>query len=143
MMTLADNQLIDKRLYCRINYDNAHINTKINFDYRQWYFLLSAGNEVEDGFIKNAQFNRVSNTPLRLWEHKKITKPSRVLLQLHGSIMIIAWLGCCALSTLFPMHYRKCFRTWSLFRKDVWFAVSFLVVRLQWVDLSWGYNMKK
>ena len=119
-MTLRDSNLSDKRLYCRIDYDNASNMTDISFTHLKRFFLLSAGNDTKE----RVEFKRASFVQLSLSEHRSFTKPSRVLMQLHGSLMIIAWLGCCALSTLFPMHYRRCFRTWSLFRKDVWFAVS-------------------
>lgn len=119
-INLRSSSLTATRLYCRIDFDNSSNKTSVTFNHKKRFFLLSAGNNTTE----NVKFDRVSFTQISLSEHKSFTKPSRVLLQLHGSIMIVAWLGCCALSTLFPMHYKRCFGTMALFRKDVWFAVS-------------------
>ena len=123
-MKLRDSSLRDNRLYCRIDYDNFFNTTQIRFSHQNRYFMLTAGNDINE----NLKFDRVSLSKMSLSEHRTFNRPSRVLVQLHGSIMIVAWLGCCALSTLFPMHYKKCFRTWAIFNKDVWFAVSMVVV---------------
>ncbi|XP_070495910.1 putative ferric-chelate reductase 1 homolog isoform X2 [Chironomus tepperi] len=127
-MKLTDGRLIENHhLYCNIEYDNASNSSHVKFSYKRRFFMISTGTDLDENSLKYVEFSRVSLSQMSLSEHKSFTKPSRVLLQLHGSIMIIAWLGCCALSTLFPMHYKKCFRTRSIFGKDVWFGMHMIL----------------
>lgn len=59
--------------------------------------------------------------------------PSQTLLMLHGSFMIIAWIGATSIG-VFSARFMK--RVWigkQLFGKDIWFVVHQFLMCLTWI----------
>ncbi len=46
------------------------------------------------------------------------------LMQLHGSLMVIAWLMAASVGILMPRYLRDGFKGRKLMGKDLWFVVS-------------------
>lgn len=49
---------------------------------------------------------------------------SRILVRLHGSFMLAAWIGTASVGILLARYYRQTWVGTSLMGKDLWFAVS-------------------
>lgn len=49
---------------------------------------------------------------------------SKLLLKLHGSFMLLAWLGTASLGILLARYFRQTWVGKQLGGKDIWFAVS-------------------
>lgn len=45
-------------------------------------------------------------------------------IRIHGSLMIIAWIGCNSISIILSRYYKRNYAENMLFKKDLWFTVS-------------------
>lgn len=49
---------------------------------------------------------------------------SKLFIHLHGSFMIVSWIGLASLGIVLARYYKSTWVGSSLFGKDIWFAVS-------------------
>lgn len=59
-----------------------------------------------------------------LSEIKSLKTSSKLLLRLHGSFMIVAWIGAASIGIVIARYYRQTWVGGSCCSKDVWFGVS-------------------
>lgn len=49
---------------------------------------------------------------------------SKILIRIHGSFMLAAWIGTVSIGTLMARYYRNTWVGSQLWGKDIWFVVS-------------------
>lgn len=59
-----------------------------------------------------------------LSEIKSLKTSSKLLLRLHGSFMVVAWIGAASIGIVVARYYRQTWVGGSCCAKDVWFGVS-------------------
>lgn len=59
-----------------------------------------------------------------LSEIKSLRTSSKLLLRLHGSFMIVAWIGAASIGIVIARYYRQTWVGGSCCSKDLWFGVS-------------------
>lgn len=59
-----------------------------------------------------------------LSEIKSLRTSSKLLLRLHGSFMIVAWIGAASIGIVIARYYRQTWVGASCCSKDLWFGVS-------------------
>jgi len=59
-----------------------------------------------------------------LSEIKSLRTSSKLLLRLHGSFMIVAWIGAASIGIVVARYYKQTWVGGSCCSKDLWFGVS-------------------
>lgn len=59
-----------------------------------------------------------------LSEIKSLRTSSKLLLRLHGSFMIVAWIGAASIGIVVARYYKQTWVGASCCSKDLWFGVS-------------------
>lgn len=58
------------------------------------------------------------------------TASSNMLIHIHGSLMIVAWMGTTSIAILLARYYKQTWVHSRMCGKDHWFAVSFILFTL-------------
>lgn len=86
------------------------------------YFLILANSVTYHGVAYLASGEKQS-----LSDVSALAAASKLLVRLHGSFMIAAWIGTASVGILLARYYRQTWVGTSLCGKDLWFAVSLLL----------------
>lgn len=99
------------------------------------FLLLASGVELGDNSIGN-HFGSVAftNIAVNLTIPANIEAGQRVLVMVHGSLMVVAWIGTASIGIFFARHFKE---TWKSHKicgsQDVWFVWHFVSMLLTFV----------
>lgn len=105
-----------------------------------YYLLLSSGStasELSIGF--HDLTHDASRSSILFTEDNPViilsanNQPSRILLLLHGSLMIVAWIGATTIGVFSARYFKKIWSGKQIFGKDVWFIVHQVSMSLTWL----------
>lgn len=114
-------------IYCQVERQAVTTINGIKFDLaKQSYFLLLAsGAEVRPATVGYHDIVRqASQSALKLSEVTNVAGKSKLLLRLHGALMITAWIGTASIGILMARYFKQTYVGSSICGKDIWFAVS-------------------
>lgn len=81
----------------------------------------------ENGIAYHDLGREASSHSFHLSEVLNLHPKSRVLVQLHGSFMVVAWIGTTSAGIILARYFRLTWTNKPLWGKDQWFAVGYLV----------------
>lgn len=105
-----------------------------------YHLLISSGSTASELSIGYHDINRdVSRDSILFTEDNPVIirpvnqQPSQTLLLLHGSFMIVAWIGATSIGVFSARYMRRIWIGPKLFGKDIWFIVHQVLMSLTWV----------
>ncbi|XP_046662444.1 putative ferric-chelate reductase 1 homolog [Homalodisca vitripennis] len=135
-MTLLNGSYTDGTIYCRLSRDLVTTveGTTFNLAQDQYYLLLAAGSSLKS---ESVGFHDViyvaSGQKAALTDVGGFTEASRLLLKLHGALMVAAWIGAASLGIVMARYYRQTWVTSSFCGKDIWFAWHRFLMLMVWL----------
>nr|CAH0100345.1 unnamed protein product [Daphnia galeata] len=133
---------IDGFIYCKVQHPIRYTLNNIAFDLNQPYYLLMASGPTGDFNIQQHTTDESSSLALTVTNALCIqyfTEPSRVLKQLHGSFMVIAWLMAASTGLLMPRYMKKTWVGKQFMKKDLWFVYHRGLMVLAWTLTVAGF----
>jgi hypothetical protein len=115
-------------IYCQVERPAKTRVNNVEFDLskNRYYLLMASGSALRTGSVDYHDINRAASaSALNLAEISNIAAKSKFLLRLHGSLMILAWIGSTSLGIMMARYFKLTWRRSSMCGKDLWFAVSF------------------
>ncbi|CAH0714862.1 unnamed protein product, partial [Brenthis ino] len=143
IVQLLESSAIDGKLYCKFKRNTVSTVRGQVFDLagNKYNLMVVAGNSMKDadrvGFHNLAY--EASNAPLALASVGTAAGASKLLLKLHGSFMIIAWLGAASLGIIMARYFKKTWVGKTLGGKDIWFAYHRILMVLTWLLTVVGF----
>nr|XP_032521906.1 putative ferric-chelate reductase 1 homolog isoform X2 [Danaus plexippus plexippus] len=137
IVQLLESSVIDGKLYCKFRRDAVSTVNGQTFDLinEQYYLMVLSGSDMKDadrvGFHNLAY--EASGAPYSLATVGAAAPASRLLIKLHGSFMITAWMGATSLGILLARYFKKTWVGKTLGGKDVWFGSHRILMMLTWV----------
>lgn len=131
-------RIVDGSIYCLVERDNFTIVEGMEFDLTnsKHYLLLVSGTEFTATSIGSHGVPARSSEPVSLTFPAIIAaeRPLSVLLMLHGSFMIVAWILTSTVGVIIARYFKKSFTKQKVCGKhDVWFFWHVLCMVLTWV----------
>ncbi|CAH1392643.1 unnamed protein product [Nezara viridula] len=134
-INMLNSTFIDGTIYCKFSRDvNTVIENEI-FDLSndKYFILLAAGSSIKDGAIGfHDNFYVVSGQQRLLSDIAAFSTSSKLLLRLHGSFMVAAWLGCTSIGIVLARYFKQTWVDSSLCAKDLWFAWHRMFMLVTW-----------
>ncbi|VVC86910.1 unnamed protein product [Leptidea sinapis] len=113
IVQLLESSTIDGKLYCKFRRDTVSKVMGQTFDLaRNKYNLM----------VVSGDSMKATGEPLALSTVGTAAASSKLLLKLHGSFMIAAWIGTASLGILLARYFRKTWVGKTFGGKDIWFA---------------------
>lgn len=132
-MTLA--AFSDGFIYCNVLHPISYTMNNVAFDLSQPHYLLMATGPTGDYNIQEHNEEEISSSSVVLTNALCIMyfkEASRVLKQLHGSFMVIAWLMAASAGVLMPRYMKKTWVGKQFMKKDLWFVFHQGLMVLAW-----------
>ncbi|XP_013195136.2 putative ferric-chelate reductase 1 homolog [Amyelois transitella] len=143
IVQLLESSVIDGKLYCKYRRDTVSVVKGQTFDLanNKYNLMVVAGDSMKDadrvGFHSLAY--QSTGEPLALATVGTAAGSSRLLLKLHGSFMLAAWLGTASLGILLARYFRQVWVGKQLGGKDIWFAYHRILMVLTWLLTVCGF----
>ncbi|XP_053620478.1 putative ferric-chelate reductase 1 homolog [Plodia interpunctella] len=143
IVQLLESSVIDGKLYCKFRRDTVSVVKGQTFDLanNKYNLMIVAGDSMKDadrvGFHTLAY--QSTGEPLALSTVGTAAASSKLLLKLHGSFMIAAWLGTASLGILLARYFRQVWVGKQLGGKDIWFAYHRILMVATWLLTVCGF----
>ncbi|RVE45028.1 hypothetical protein evm_010346 [Chilo suppressalis] len=143
IVQLKDFTLINGKLYCKFTRDTVSVVRGQTFDLanNKYNLMVVSGDSMKDaervGFHSLAYES--TGQPLALASVGPTTGASKLLLKLHGSFMIAAWIGSASIGILLARYFRQVWVGRQLGGKDIWFAYHRILMVLTWLLTVCGF----
>lgn len=126
LVKTLSTSLTDNRIYCRVACTSAFIfqHLKINLTSERYHLMVATGKLVNRNSIGHHEDRAVSKHKIDLNKGGSVSVKSKFWIQIHGTLMMFAWMGLMFVGMLLPRFYRKDWKGKTLFNKDLWFSVS-------------------
>ncbi|XP_063393273.1 putative ferric-chelate reductase 1 homolog isoform X1 [Cydia fagiglandana] len=143
IVQLLESSVIDGKLYCKFTRDveSKVMGQTFNLATTKYNLMVVSGDSMKDpervGFHSLAYES--TGEPLALSSVGAAAGASKLLLKLHGSFMIAAWLGSASLGILLARYFRQTWVGKQLGGKDIWFAYHRMLMVLTWLLTVTGF----
>ncbi|XP_063371982.1 putative ferric-chelate reductase 1 homolog isoform X1 [Cydia amplana] len=143
IVQLLESSVIDGKLYCKFTRDveSKVMGQTFNLATTKYNLMVVSGDSMKDadrvGFHSLAY--EATGEPLALSSVGAAAGASKLLLKLHGSFMIAAWLGSASLGILLARYFRQTWVGKQLGGKDIWFAYHRMLMVLTWLLTVTGF----
>ncbi|KAJ2944971.1 hypothetical protein O0L34_g1868 [Tuta absoluta] len=143
IVQLQASSIINEKLYCKFKRDAVSTVMGRTFDLpnNQYNLMIVAGNSMKDanrvGFHDSVYES--TGEPLALSSVGTAGASSKLLLKLHGSFMLAAWLGTASLGILLARYFRQTWVGKTLGGKDIWFAYHRILMVGTWLLTVAGF----
>ncbi|XP_063239185.1 putative ferric-chelate reductase 1 homolog [Bacillus rossius redtenbacheri] len=126
-ISLLKASYVDGDIYCQFTREKVTSvrNTTFNLVSQKYHLLVAAGTLLSENGTGPGFHNRAyggSGESCYLSEVCDFSESSKLLIRLHGALMVAAWIGAASVGILLARYYKQ---TWSgsqLCGKDIWFA---------------------
>jgi hypothetical protein len=132
--------ILNGRVYCKVrrNATSTIRGTTFNLLTQNFFLLLAAGGSINPDSVGFHGPNRfVSRDSTRLTIPRNIEGGSAAsastLLLIHGSFMIVAWIGCTSIGIVVARYFKSTWPNRKIAGKDVWFIWHVLCMFLTWI----------
>ncbi|CAH0550076.1 unnamed protein product [Brassicogethes aeneus] len=139
---LLNSSISDDTIYCKVRREAVTNIRGRNFDLvnDKYNLLVAAGNTVTDTSVK---FHGIavlaSGEKQFLSDVSALAAASKLLVRIHGSFMVLAWIGTASIGMLLARYYRQTWTGTSLCGKDLWFAWHRMFMVLTWALTMCGF----
>ncbi|KAG5873690.1 hypothetical protein JTB14_016858 [Gonioctena quinquepunctata] len=136
---LLNASVVDGVIYCKVRRNPVTTVNGVNFNLvsESYNLLIASGSTAEENSVDyhNIAF-LASGKPQALSDTSEVKAASKLLIRLHGSFMLAAWIGTASLGILLARYYRQTWVGTTMMGKDLWFSWHrvFMV-------LTWGFTM--
>ncbi|KAG6443425.1 putative ferric-chelate reductase 1 homolog [Manduca sexta] len=136
IVQLLESSVIDGKLYCKFKRDVVSTVKGVTFDLasNKYNLMVVSGDSMKDanrvGFHSIAY--EATGAPLALSTVGAAAPASKILLKLHGSFMLLAWLGTASLGILLARYFKQTWAGKQLGGKDIWFAYHRILMVGTW-----------
>ncbi|KAJ0171929.1 hypothetical protein K1T71_012692 [Dendrolimus kikuchii] len=143
IVQLIESSNIDGKLYCKFTRDAVSTVNGVTFDLpsNMYNLMVVSGDSMKDvdrvGFHSLAY--EATATPLSLASVGAAAGASKVLIKLHGSFMLIAWIGAASLGILLARYFKQTWVGKQLGGKDIWFAYHRIFMCTTWLLTIVGF----
>lgn len=144
-LSAVRTSISDGVLSCTFSQNKTSSNEKIFNLNDDWYLLVAHG--TASGGIKNrhslAPLPEVSGDKVNLQENKVIGVDSRslVLVKLHGTFMMFAWMFCASIGIVLARFYKPMWPSTTICKEKVWFTFHRLCMVLAFLFCSAAFVM--
>lgn len=140
MIRLVQSRVEDGKIYCLVERDPVTQvdDLTFNLDEQVFFLLISSGSTAAELSIGYHDLNRdVSSSQVR-FDNPMIIRPlnrqpSKTMVLIHGSFMIVAWIGSTSIGVFTARYMRHIWSGKQVFGKDVWFVIHQCAMSLTWV----------
>ncbi|XP_045540142.1 putative ferric-chelate reductase 1 homolog [Papilio machaon] len=143
IVQLLESSIIDGKLYCKFRRDTVSVVMGQTFDLanNKYNLMVVSGDSMKEpdrvGFHSLAYES--TGTPLALATVGAPAAASKLLIKLHGSFMLLAWLGSASIGILLARYFRQTWVGKQLGGKDIWFAYHRILMVLTWLLTMLGF----
>ena len=95
-MQLREGRFENGMIYCQVERPALTRVNNVEFDLskNRYYLLMASGSKLRTGSVDYHDINRAASaSALNLAEISNIAAKSKFLLRLHGSLMVLTWIG--------------------------------------------------
>lgn len=142
IIRLVQSSVVNGGIYCLIERGAVSQVDDMTFNLinKSYHLLLSSGSTAAELSIGYHDINRdVSSTSIRFEEDNPMIirslnrEPSKTMVLIHGSFMIVAWIGSTSIGVFAARYMRQLWQGKQVFGKDVWFIVHQVAMSTTWV----------
>lgn len=133
---MLEYSLNNGRIYCRVERESFSIIENIVFDLNneKHHILLASGTVLDSNSIGEHSIVAASDEAVLLTIPRNLSVNVRVLVMVHGSLMIVAWIGLASIGIFLSRYYKKTWVNQKVCGKhDVWFFWHIICMILTWV----------
>ena len=94
-----------------------------DLDYEDHFILLSGGSYSPGNIGYHGNNKLPSRSAVNLAKVGNVVGGNSMLLQLHGVLMVAAWLGCAGAGMIMARYFKRTWRGRQLCGKDLWFVL--------------------
>lgn len=134
-INLMNSSFVDGAIYCKYSHTMKSSVENQEFDLAKdkYFLLLAAGSSLKEGGVGFHDLLYTSSGQQRaLADVGAFTVASKLLLRLHGSFMVAAWIGCASIGIILARYFKQTWVGSSLCAKDLWFAWHRFFMLLTW-----------
>lgn len=135
IITLLEGSVVDGSIYCRLERDAVSSVMGQRFDLvnDKFHLLVASGSSLKAAGVGYHDIGRIaSGAPRSLAEVGDFGGKSVLLLRLHASFMLAAWIGTASAGILLARYFKQTWVGSSLCGKDQWFAWHRTFMVLTW-----------
>lgn len=142
IIRLVESRIEDGVLYCQVERDAFTTVKSLSFDLvnEKYYLLLASGDSSASDSIGRHNIDREASTrSLLLTEFSVVHGKSKIMLFIHASSMIIAWIGTTSIG-IFAARFLK--KTWidvKIYGRDLWFMTHQVLQSVTWLLTLVGF----
>lgn len=141
-------------IYCLVERNSTTLieNIQFNLMTKSFYLLLAAGNKIETNSITYHETTR-SISPKSVsfkgdsFEILGSNEKSRLMVTLHGSFMVVAWIGLTSIGIITARYFKTLLGDAKIVKKDAWFRIhqtcmsltlllTIAAVTIIWIDVG-------
>ncbi|XP_041972011.1 putative ferric-chelate reductase 1 homolog [Aricia agestis] len=143
IVQLQESSMIDGKLYCKFKRNIVSVVKGQTFDLanNKYNLMVVSGESMKDenrvGF--HSLVYESTGSPVALASVGNAGGASKLLLKLHGSFMVAAWIGSASLGILLARYFRKTWVGKTLGGKDIWFAYHRILMVITWLLTMAGF----
>ncbi|KAJ8966292.1 hypothetical protein NQ317_019194 [Molorchus minor] len=132
---LLNSSIVDGAIYCKVRRDVVTQVNGVTFDLinEKYNLLIAAGASAnETSVLYHGITFLASAKTLALSDVSTVAAASKLLIRLHGSFMLAAWIGTASIGIFLARYYRQTWKGSTLMGKDLWFAWHRIFMVLTW-----------
>lgn len=136
VVTLVNGNVVNGKLQCTIAHDTYYeVEGQVfSLTNTSYVLLLAAGSSVTSKGVGYHDLVFTASAEKRqLADVAEFSAPTKLLLHLHGSFMVVAWLGTASLGIIFARYFKQTWIGSSFCGKDVWFAWHRFLMVITWI----------
>ena len=137
---MKEARIVDGSIYCLVEREAISFIDEMEFNLinDSFHLLIASGStaaELSIGYhdinraVSESSFNFASNEPMIFKPRKQ---PSKTLVLVHGSLMVVSWIGATSIGVFSARFMKKLWAGKKAFGKDVWFIVHQVSMSLTW-----------
>nr|CAH7733932.1 unnamed protein product [Callosobruchus chinensis] len=133
---LLNSSVVNGAIYCRIRRNAVTVVNGKTFDQLRdtYHLLVAAGTDLKPNSVGYHTIGKAASAEKRsLADVSAVSGASKLLVRLHGSFMLAAWIGTASIGILLARYYRQTWVGTTMMGKDLWFAWHRVLMVLTWL----------
>lgn len=142
IIRLVESRIEDGSVYCQVEREAFTTVKSLSFDLvnEKYHLLLASGDSSVSNSIGRHNIDRESSDEsFLLTEFSVVHSRSRLMLYLHASFMIVAWIGTTSIGIFSARFLKKTWVDMKIYGRDLWFMTHQVVQSLTWLLTLAGF----
>lgn len=140
---MIESYIIDDRIYCKVKRIPESTVRGYTFDLmnEKYYLLLATGVNINLESVEKHDQEAISYSTVLLTvpENVDIDSSTSPLILVHGSFMIVSWIGLASVGIVLARYFKKSWPNKTICGQDIWFIWHVLCMLLTWVLTIAGF----